>query len=130
METEKEYVSITEDGIKVDKWGKDIETGRYVKGFVRPGPGRPKGSRNKLVLGLLSKVEGDDVKPEDVLRAIYMDSDAHPELRLRAASKLLDYVYPKAASVQVEVEDNTPRSIEELNSKIVDLLANAQARQM
>ena len=49
------------------------------------------------------------------------DSKQSMELRFRAASKVADLVYPKAASVEIDV-DNKQLSLEEIDSRLISLL--------
>lgn len=115
--------------IEVDALGRCKKTGQFVKGSAKAGPGRPKGSRNKMTQLMLNRVyraSEDGLSPEDVLIDLYQDTDMPPDLRFRAASKVADLIYPKAASIEVKMEDNEGKSIEQIDEQLKQLIALAQ----
>lgn len=119
----------TGGNIEVDVLGRDLKTGRFVNGRAKAGPGRPKGSRNKMTQLMLTRVHRaseEGMSPEDVMLAIMQDVSMPPELRFKAAAKVADLVYPRAASVEVKVEDVENKTIEQIDDQIKVLLALAQ----
>jgi len=92
--------------------------------FRAGNPGRPKGSRNKMTQRMLDRVaerQEAGLSAEEILIDIMQDPNQPPELRFKAASKIADIVYPKAAAVEVDIEDNR-LSISEIDDKIKQLL--------
>lgn len=102
--------------------GMDPNTGRFGKGNKF---GRPKGSRGKLTQMMLDRVAIAQLSPDEVMIDIYCDPTVDPDLRFKAAAKVADLVYPKAASVEVKIEDATATSEETINAQIKDFLAGA-----
>lgn len=96
-----------------------------IKGAFKKGnPGKPKGSRNKLTQLMLDRVAARQeagLSAEEILCDIMQDPNANPDLRFKAAAKIADIVYPKAASVELEI-DNASMSVEEIDDKIQQLL--------
>ena len=60
-----------------------------------------------------------------MLIQIYEDPNIPPDLRFKAASKVADLVYPKAASVEVKIEEENVINEESLNAQIKDFLTGA-----
>ncbi len=54
---------------------------------------------------MLDRVAASHLSPDEVLIQIYEDPNIPPDLRFKAASKVADLVYPKAASVEVKIEE-------------------------
>lgn len=105
--------------------GRNTVTGKFVN---KAGPGRPKGSRNKMTQRFLDRVnERTEVgnSMEDILMDIAQDPECHPELRFKAAAKILDLVVPKASSVEVIMDDKEKMTKEQIDAKLADLLATA-----
>lgn len=100
--------------------GMSPETGRFAKGNGF-GKGRPKGRRNVLTQMLLDHAASAEMQPFEVLYDIYQDESIPPDLRFKAASKYADLIYPKAASVEVKIEDENT-SEEVVNNKIRDFM--------
>lgn len=95
--------------------------------FKKGNPGKPRGSRNKLTQMMLDRVaqrQESGLSAEEIMIDIMQDPKASPELRFKAASKIADIVFPRAASVELEV-DNTALSPDEIDNKIKQLLAYA-----
>ncbi|MCS5736744.1 hypothetical protein, partial [Herbiconiux daphne] len=85
------------------------------------GKGRPKGRRNVLTQMLLDHAAAAELQPFEVLYDIYQDDTIPPDLRFKAASKYADLIYPKAASVEVRIEEENI-SEEAVDNKIRDFL--------
>lgn len=102
--------------------GMSPNTGRFQKGNKF---GRPKGSRGKLTQLMLDRVASSHLSPDEVLIQIYEDPNIPPDLRFKAASKVADLVYPKAASVEVKIEEENVINEDTLNLQIKDFLTNA-----
>lgn len=114
--------------LTLDDNGRCLKTGRFMAGFAKAGPGRPKGSRNKLTQNMLdrfSRATEDGISPEDILMGIYQDPEAPAELRYKAASKMADLIYPKASSVEVKMDDKEGMTSEQVDEKLQQLLALA-----
>ena len=102
--------------------GMSPNTGRFQKGNKF---GRPKGSRGKLTQLMLDRVAASHLSPDEVLIQIYEDPNIPPDLRFKAASKVADLVYPKAASVEIKIEDENVVNEDSLNAQIKDFLKEA-----
>lgn len=107
---------------ELESRGMEPKTGRFQKGNKF---GRPKGSRGKLTQLMLDRVAASHLSPDEVLIQIYEDPNIPPDLRFKAASKVADLVYPKAASVEVKIEDENAINEESLNAQIQDFLTSA-----
>lgn len=109
------------DGVSdeyVDR-GMSETTGRFQSGNKF---GRPKGRRNKLTQDMLDRASVAGLSPDEVLIDIYQDPSLPPDLRFKAAAKMADLIYPKAASVEVKIEDENT-SEEVVDNKIRDFLS-------
>lgn len=107
---------------QLESRGMNPNTGRFQKGNKF---GRPKGSRGKLTQMMLDRVAEAGLSPDEVLIDIYCDPNIPPDLRFKAASKVADLVYPKAASVEVKIEDANAVNEDAINDQIKDFLAGA-----
>lgn len=87
------------------------------------GRGRKKGSRNKLTQQMLDAVANARIRPDEYLIDVMESPTATPKERLMAAMKLVDIVYPKAASVEVDIKNDDEMTAEELDKMIADKLA-------
>ena len=110
-------------------WKSGAQSG--VKGgqFKKGNPGKPRGSRNKLTQLMLDRVaerQESGLSAEEILIDIMQDPRQPADLRFKAASKIADIVYPKAASVELEI-DSSNLSIEEIDEKLKQLLNMAAA---
>ena len=81
--------------------------GRYL---FSPGPGRPRGSPNKISRLIRERIaaqieSGARVHPAEVLLDLCNDSQQRPAIRLRAASELLPYLLTAKFSLSVETPD-------------------------
>ena len=104
---------------ELESKGMEPNTGKFTKGNKF---GRPKGSRGKLTQLMLDRVAASHLSPDEVLIQIYEDPNIPPDLRFKAASKVADLVYPKAASVEVKIEEENVINEESLNAQIRDFL--------
>ena len=112
------------NGLELDQFGRCKKTGRFVKGFSVAGPGRPKGSRDRLTQQLLDRMtarQDAGLYIDEMILEIGSDSKISAETRLKALSKLADIVYNKQPIVE-EVEDAADMSREELDAKLAQLL--------
>lgn len=107
---------------ELENRGMEPSTGKFQKGNKF---GRPKGSRGKLTQLMLDRVASSHLSPDEVLIQIYEDPNIPPDLRFKAASKVADLVYPKAASVEIKIEDENVINEDSLNAQIKDFLAGA-----
>lgn len=74
---------------------------------------------------MLDRVAASHLSPDEVLIQIYEDPNIPPDLRFKAASKVADLVYPKAASVEIKIEDENVVNEDSLNAQIKDFLIGA-----
>lgn len=105
--------------------GRNIKTGKFLPGNTA-GRGRPKGSRNKMTQRMLDRVADrseDGLSMEEVLMDIAQDPDMPAELRLKAASKIADIVYPKASSVEVKMDDKENMTKKQIDARLTHLLS-------
>ncbi|MGL4518677.1 MAG: hypothetical protein ACRCUJ_02960 [Phocaeicola sp.] len=105
--------------------GQEPETGKFLPGN-KLGKGRKKGSRNKMTQLMLDRVahrSEDGLSMEEILMDIAQDPNQPPELRFKAASKVADLVFPKAASVEVKVDDDDKLSKEQIDQRLQTLIA-------
>lgn len=97
--------------------------------FAKGNPGRPKGSRNKMTQRMLDRVaerQEAGLSAEEIMCDIMQDPNQPAELRFKAAAKIADIVYPKAASVELEI-DNANLSIEEIDDKLKQLMSYVES---
>lgn len=103
---------------------RDETTGRFVPGHA--GPGRPKGSRNKMTQLMLDRVSArseDGLSMEEIMMDIAQDPNQPSELRFKAAAKVADLVFPRAASVEVTIDEEGSMDGNELDARIKQLMA-------
>jgi len=100
--------------------GMNPQSGKFEKGNKF---GRAKGKRNKLTQAMLDRVAQAGLSPDEVLIDIYQDPTIPPDLRFKAASKIADLVYPKAASIEVKMDEHEAMSEEQLDNRIRDFLS-------
>lgn len=99
----------------------------FSKGGPVGVPAKPdlfRGSRGAMTQRMLERIASRQeagLSAEEILCDIMQDSKQSMELRFRAASKVADLVYPKAASVEIDV-DNKQLSLEEIDSRLISLL--------
>ena len=104
-----------------DSMGRCKTTGRLQAGH-KFAKGRQKGSRNQLTQLMLDRVSEAGLSPEEVLISIYQDPSVPLDLRYKSASKILDIVHPKAASVDVTIDEKDTMTDEQVSNKIKSLL--------
>lgn len=109
--------------------GKDRVTGKFVAGNTMgwaPGnAGRPRGSRAKMTQMMLDRVAARSeagLSMEEILLDIAQDPAQPVELRLKAASKIVDIVYPKASSVEVSMDEETILTGAQIDQRLKELL--------
>lgn len=107
---------------ELESRGMEPSTGRFQKGNKF---GRPKGSRGKLTQLMLDRVAESQLSPDEVLIEIYQDPSIAPDLRYKAAAKVADLVYPRAASVEVKIEEDNGITEETINAQLRDFLSVA-----
>jgi len=130
LEKEEQILSLIEKE-EVDVLGRSLTNGRFVKGKAKPGPGRPKGSRNKMTNQMLTRVferseHGQSM--EEIMMNIAQSDEMPPELRFKAAKAVADLVYPKVASVDLKIDDLEEKSIEQIDDQLKQLIALASNR--
>lgn len=110
------------EGTEVQPAGRNQHNGQFVKGntFAQ---GRPKGRRNVLTQMMLDHAAAAEQQPFEVLYDIYHDDTLPPDLRFKAAAKYADLIYPKAASVEVKIDDEH-RTEEAVDNQIKDFLSS------
>ena len=104
---------------------RDATSGKFVPGNSL-GKGRPKGSRNRMTQLMLDRVSArseDGLSVEEIMLDIAQDPDQPAELRFKAAAKISDLVFPKAASVEVQIEDTSALTKTEMDARLKQLLS-------
>ena len=71
---------------------------------------------------MLDRVADSQMHPDEVLIEIYQDPSIAPDLRFKAAAKVADLVYPRAASVEVKIEEDNGITEESINAQLRDFL--------
>ncbi len=110
---------------------RNLVLGTLAKGNkLNQGKGRPKGSRNKLTQQMLNVVSAQDISPAEFLALVMSnpDGDYSTDQQVKAAMKLTDIVYPKAASIELEVVEDAPSSQEEIDKKLRDMLSGVSLK--
>lgn len=105
------------------KEGQDPVSGKFLPGNTLGG--RVKGSRNALTKKMLERFairNEDGCSVEEILLDIAQDPKGSPELKFKAASKLADMVFPKAQSVELEIEAADNLNPEQIDDRIRQLL--------
>jgi hypothetical protein len=74
--------------------------------------GRPKGSRNKLTLEVIDRLEALGCDPIEGMARIAMDEKAELSLRAQMYKELAQYVAPKRKAVEVTGEDGDSLQME------------------
>ena len=65
----------------------------------------------------------DGVSVEEIMFDIAQNKENDPDTILRAASKLADLVYPRAQSVEIEIDDIAIMTPEQRDDKLKQLMA-------
>lgn len=105
--------------------GQDPISGHFLPGNSL-GKGRKKGSRNKMTQLMLDRVAGrseDGLSMEEIMMDIAQDPNQPAELRLKAAAKVADLVFPKAASVEVKIDDDDKMTKEQIDTRLSQLIS-------
>jgi hypothetical protein len=109
--------------------GRHLYSGYFAKKNTigqHPNSGRPAGSRNEMTMKMLANVaarSNDGLSVEEIIMDIAQDPKEPSDLRFRAAAKIADIVYPKSASVEVEIDNKeslTPEKLQEQLQKLLD----------
>ena len=84
------------------------------RGGIRPGAGRPKGSKNKRTIALLERLE--ELNFDLIGGLVDMAENSEDEkIRLEARKTLMPYAYPRLASQDISLSsDNWPDVLIEL----------------
>lgn len=116
-----EIGDFTQDGEPVGVNGRNLVKGYFVKGNSF-GKGRKKGSRNKLTQQMLDRVANSAITPDEFLLDIVNNTTTSEKLRVQAAMKLVDIVFPKASSVEMDITDKRDMKKEDIDSRIKNIL--------
>lgn len=81
---------------------------RHVLG---PGPGRPKGVKNKRTMILEERLEALGCDPLAFLAEIMMDEKQPVELRMKAAADLMPYTWPKRRAIEHTNAEASPQFV-------------------
>jgi len=104
---------------------RDPKTGLFLKGNqISKGHGRTKGARNRLTMKLLERFEErnqDGISIEELMFDIAQGEQYDPDLRMKAAAKLADLVFPKTQQVELDVDDSDSISLAEIDERIRQL---------
>lgn len=111
---------ITEDGYPHSN-GRNLVKNTFLPGN-NYGKGRIKGSRNKLTQQMLDAVANANIKPHEFLIDVMEMATNTTDERLKAAMKLVDIVYPKAASIEVDMSLEEETSPEEMMRVVQSIL--------
>jgi hypothetical protein len=68
--------------------------------WTKPGPGRPKGSKNARTVDLEAKLEALGCDPLVFMASVMLDASNPIDLRMKAASELAQYIAPKRKAVE------------------------------
>lgn len=120
----------SEEAVAAGDTGKDKKTGRFVPGN-RYGVGKVKGCRNKMTQRMLDRVAArseDGLSMEEIMMDIAQDPEMPAELRYKAAAKVSDLVYPRAASVEVNMEESDAMTAEQIDERLQQLLQMSMTR--
>lgn len=108
----------------VDQYGRDTKTGKFTG--TGKGPGRPKGSRNKMTQRMLNRVAArseDGLSMEEIMMDIAQDPEMPAELRFKAAAKIADLVFPKAASIEVQIDEKEAMTKDQIDNRLREVLS-------
>lgn len=118
-------VSFDERGYPIGENSRNLVLGYVTKGnslAKNGGGGRPKGSRNKLTQEMIEMVARQNCSPAEFLANVMGNPEYSLDNQIKAAMKLTDIVYPKAQSVELEVVNDEPTSVKEIDERIADAL--------
>ena len=103
-----------------------------ARGGARPGSGRPRGSRNRKSLAFFELLDGQGLRPEELVRAafrIVRSQTTTSREKIYAISVVLPFLMPKLAAVDITGELATPtlpmpRSQKEARAALKELLGD------
>ena len=76
-----------------------------------PGPGRPPGMKNKRTIALEEKLAAMGCDPIEFIASVMFD-DANPiDLRMKAATELAPYLWPKRKAIEHTGEVSAPQFV-------------------
>lgn len=104
--------------------GRNLRNGKFLPGN-KLAKGRVKGSRNKMTQQFLDRVADrteDGLSMEEILMDMAQDPQCAPDLRFKAAKTILELTLPKAASIEVTMEE-TKLTKDQIDSRLNELLA-------
>lgn len=106
------------------KDGRNLRNGKFLPGN-NIAKGRKKGSRNKMTQAFLDRVANrteDGLSMEEILMDMAQDPNCVPDLRFKAAKTILELTLPKAASIEVTM-DESKLTKDQIDSRLNELLA-------
>ncbi len=74
--------------------------------------GRQRGTRNRRTQAQVEAVLASGITPLDYLLAVMRDEGMPVESRMDAARAAAPYVHPRLSAIQVDLENQTPRTVE------------------
>ena len=108
-----------------DIYKNEIDKNRDMKAVATVPRPLGRGGMTQRMLERIATRQEAGLSAEEILCDIMQDPKQSIELRFRAASKVADLVYPKAASVEIEVDDNR-LSLEEIDKRLMSLLLKGE----
>lgn len=84
--------------------------------------------RNKMTNMMMERVYARSLNGQavdEIILDIAQDEKAPTELRFKAAAKVADLIFPKAASVEVEMEATVEMNRGEMDARLKELLGRA-----
>lgn len=115
---------VSKEDDPISEKGQNLRTGKFQPGN-KVAIGRPKGSRNKMTQAFLDRVAGrteDGLSMEEILMDMAQDPKCAPDLRFKAAKTILELTLPKAASIEVTMEE-TKLTKDQIDARLNELLA-------
>lgn len=79
------------------------------------------------MLDRVSARQEDGLSMEEIMMDIAQDPKQPSELRFKAAAKIADLVYPRAASVEVTMDDENAMTPAQMDERIRQLISATQA---
>lgn len=83
-----------------------------------PGPGRPKGMKNKRTTAIENAVAAAGITPLEYLLSV-MRTSPDSKMRLTAAQAAAPYVHAKLASIEYTGKDGGPIEVTQITRRIV-----------
>lgn len=90
------------------------------------GKGSRTGSRQKMTKEMLCQMEqlmATGKSPTEILWEFTQREDVPMDLKLKSVFKIVDLIYPKAASVEVKIEEEKPKDTGTIDRLIQEKLA-------